>query len=46
MFEKIEASEMMEIIHIDEVEQYRAGAVICSEADAGDAWYVFVQGCD
>ena len=44
MFEKLDPSEIMEIIHIVEVEQYQAGDVIFSEGDAGDAWFVLYGG--
>jgi CRP-like cAMP-binding protein len=44
MFEKLTPSEMMEIIHIVEVEQYQAGDVVFNEGDAGDAWYVMYRG--
>jgi len=44
MFEKLEPSEIMEIIHIVEVEQYQAGDVVFKEGDTGDAWYVLYRG--
>lgn len=44
MFEKLEPSELMEIIHIVDIEQYRAGEIIFSEGDTGDAWYVLYRG--
>lgn len=44
MFEKLEPSEMMEIIHIVKTQQYREGDVVFSEGDLGDAWYVLYRG--
>ncbi|MEN8206377.1 MAG: cyclic nucleotide-binding domain-containing protein [Pseudomonadota bacterium] len=44
MFEKLDPSEIMEIIHIVEVEKYQAGDVVFSEGDAGDAWFVLYRG--
>ena len=44
MFEKLDPSEIMEIIHIVEIEQYQAGDTIFSEGDAGDAWFVLYRG--
>lgn len=44
MFEKLAPSEIMEIIHIVEVEQYQAGDVVFREGDTGDAWYVLYRG--
>ena len=44
MFEKLVPSEIMEIIHIVEVEQYQAGDVVFREGDTGDAWYVLYRG--
>ena len=40
MFEKLEPSEMMEIIHIVEIEMYKQGDIIFEEGDTGNAWYV------
>lgn len=44
MFEKLNPSEIMEVIHIVEVEQYQEGDVIFNENDAGDAWYIVYRG--
>jgi CRP/FNR family cyclic AMP-dependent transcriptional regulator len=44
MFEKLVPSEMMEIIHIVEVEQYQAGDIVFREGDKGDAWFVLYRG--
>jgi len=44
MFEKLEPSEIMEIIHIVEVEMYKAGDIIFKEGDTGNAWYVLYHG--
>jgi len=44
MFEKLDPSEIMEIIHIVEVAQYQAGDIVFSEGDAGDAWFVLYRG--
>lgn len=44
LFERLEPSELMEIIHIVEVRQYRAGDIIFREGDKGDAWYVIYKG--
>ena len=38
MFEKLDPSELMEIIHIVKVEQYETGDIIFKEGDTGDAW--------
>ena len=44
MFEKLEPSELMEVIHIVEVRQYKAGDIIFSEGEPGDAWFVLYRG--
>ena len=44
MFEKLDPSEIMEIIHIVEIQQYQAGDTIFSEGDAGNAWFVLYRG--
>lgn len=44
MFEKLEPSELMEIIHIVKTEQYKAGDVVFREGDQGDAWFVLYRG--
>ena len=44
MFENLEPSEIMEIIHIVDIEQFQAGEIIFNEGDAGDAWFVLYRG--
>jgi len=44
MFKKLVPSEIMEIIHIVEVEQYQAGDIVFREGDKGDAWFVLYRG--
>lgn len=44
MFEKLEPSEIMEIVHVVDVEQYQAGDTVFREGDPGDAWYVLYKG--
>ena len=44
MFDNLDPTEIMEIIHIVEVEQYQAGDIVFSEGDAGDAWFVLYSG--
>ena len=44
MFEKLDPSELIEIIHIVEVEEYQTGDIIFSEGDPGDAWFVLYRG--
>ncbi|MDX2456292.1 MAG: cyclic nucleotide-binding domain-containing protein [Gammaproteobacteria bacterium] len=44
MFEKLDPSEIMEIIHIVEVKQYQAGDIVFREGDTGDAWFVLYRG--
>jgi len=44
MFDKLDPSEILEIIHIVEVEQYQAGDIIFKEGDEGDAWFVLYGG--
>jgi len=44
MFEKLVPSELMEIIHIVEIVQFRAGDVVFREGDTGDAWFVLYRG--
>lgn len=44
MFEELDPSEIMEIIHIIEVEQYQAGDIVFNEGDTGDAWFVLYKG--
>ncbi|MDX1696835.1 MAG: cyclic nucleotide-binding domain-containing protein [Thiohalobacterales bacterium] len=44
MFEKLEPSELMEIMHIVEIREYRAGDTVFREGDTGDAWFVLYRG--
>lgn len=44
MFEKLDPEEIMEIIHIVEVDQYQAGDIVFREGDPGDAWFVLYRG--
>jgi CRP/FNR family cyclic AMP-dependent transcriptional regulator len=44
MFENLVPSEIMEIIHIVEIEQYQAGDVVFREGENGDAWFVLYRG--
>ena len=44
MFERLSPGELMEIVPIVDVVPYRAGEVVFSEGDAGDAWYVIYKG--
>ena len=44
MFERLDPSEIQEIIHIVEVVQYQTGDIVFSEGDAGDAWFVLYRG--
>ena len=44
MFEMLEPTEIMEIIHIVEVEMYQAGDMVFKEGDTGDAWFVLYRG--
>ena len=44
MFEKLVPAEIMEVIHIVEIEQYQAGDIVFREGDAGDAWFVMYRG--
>ena len=44
MFEDLDPSEIMELIHIVEEEPYQSGDFIFSEGDAGDAWFVLYGG--
>lgn len=44
MFEVLEPSELMEIIHIVMIEQYKAGDIVFREGDPGDAWFVLYRG--
>jgi CRP-like cAMP-binding protein len=44
MFENLEPSEIMEIIHIVDIQQFQAGETVFNEGDAGDAWFVLYRG--
>ena len=44
MFENLEPSEIMEIIHIVDIEQFQAGETIFSQGDTGDSWFVLYRG--
>ena len=44
MFENLDPSEIMEIIHIVDIEQFQAGETIFSEGDTGDSWFVLYRG--
>jgi CRP-like cAMP-binding protein len=44
MFEKLEPSEIMEVIDIVEIKHYKAGDTIFHEGEPGDAWFVLYRG--
>lgn len=44
MFEKLDPSEIMEVVHVVEVKEYKAGDLVFKECDAGDAWFVLYRG--
>jgi CRP-like cAMP-binding protein len=44
MFEKLDPSELMEVIHIVEVKQHHTGDIVFREGDTGDAWFVLYRG--
>ena len=44
MFENLDPSEIMEIIHIVDIEQFQAGETVFNEGDVGDAWFVLYRG--
>lgn len=44
MFEKLTPAELMEIVHIVKMNQYKEGDIVFKEDDAGDAWYVLYKG--
>ncbi|MEL6342841.1 MAG: cyclic nucleotide-binding domain-containing protein [Myxococcota bacterium] len=44
MFEELDATELSEIVHIMQMQRFRAGQAIFSEGDNGDSWYVLFQG--
>jgi CRP-like cAMP-binding protein len=44
MFDNLDPSEIRQVIHIVEAVPLKAGEVIFSEGDAGDAWYVLYRG--
>jgi hypothetical protein len=43
MFENLDPSEIMEIIHIVDIEQFQAGETVFNEGDVGDAWFVLYR---
>ena len=44
MFENLDPLEIVEILHIVEVQLFQAGESIFNEGDPGDAWYVLYKG--
>ncbi len=44
MFEMLDPTEINRLIHVIEVAEYAAGAVLFNEGDAGDAWYALYRG--
>ena len=44
MFENLDPSEIKQVIHIVEVQLFKAGEIIFSEGDTGDSWYVLYRG--
>ena len=44
LFDKLDPTELMEIIHVVEEVEYREGDLIFKEGDPGDAWYVVYRG--
>ena len=44
MFENLDPSEIMQVIHIVEVQMYQAGEAVFGEGDSGDSWYVLYKG--
>ena len=44
LFEKLDLSELLNIIHIIESIEFPEGATIFNEGDSGDAWYVVYKG--
>ena len=44
MFENLDPLELVEILHIVEVQLFQAGELVFKEGDPGDAWYVLYKG--
>lgn len=44
MFENLDPEEIMQVIHIVEVQMYQAGETVFREGDSGDSWYVLYRG--
>ena len=44
MFGDLDASELSQIVHIMQIQRFRAGQAVFREDDAGDAWYVLFEG--
>ncbi|MEA2078916.1 MAG: cyclic nucleotide-binding domain-containing protein [Pseudomonadota bacterium] len=44
MFDNLDPPEIMQVIHIVEVQLFKAGDIIFSEGDPGDSWYVLYKG--
>lgn len=44
MFDNLDPSEIRQVLHIVEATPLKAGEVVFSEGDAGDAWYVLYSG--
>ena len=44
MFENLDPEEIMQVIHIVEVQLYQAGETVFREGDSGDSWYVLYRG--
>ena len=44
MFENLDPLEIVEILHIVEVQLFQAGETLFNEGDPGDAWYVLYKG--
>ena len=44
MFENLDPLEIVEILHIVEVQLFQAGEIIFNEGDPGDAWYILYKG--
>lgn len=44
IFDNLEPSEIMQIMHIVEVRPLQAGDVVFNEGDPGDAWFVLYKG--
>ena len=44
MFENLDPLEIVEILHIVEVQLFQAGEIVFNEGDPGDAWYILYKG--